>query len=117
MPVLAELFEAGVQVAQVRNAAHDGFTIQLDDQAQDAMRRGVLRPHVHEQVLAAEIRLLDGGERNAGRVALRIDAGRCQLELDGALAHGMGGSGITPRSRMSSGTSPAAAAMDSSSME
>src|SRR5437016_4432383 len=124
-PVLAELFEAGVQVAEVRDAAHDRLAIELDDQPQHAMRGGMLRADVDEHMLGTQIGLCGRRERDTGRAPLSVHSRRGQLELDGALAHAAvgGGSGITPRSprrsrsRMSSGRSPAASAIDSSSSE
>ena len=44
--VLAELFEAAVQVADVRRAADDALAVELEHEAQRRVRRGVLRAEV-----------------------------------------------------------------------
>ena len=80
LPVLADLLEAAVQVADVRDAAHDRLAVELEHQAQHAVRRRMLRPDVDEHVLALEIgldrrRRVDGDgvarsrRRRAGRAA------------------------------------------------
>src|SRR6185312_13490752 len=43
---LALLLDAGMQEADVRLRLHDGLAFEFDDDAQNAVRRGVLRPHV-----------------------------------------------------------------------
>ena len=42
------LLDAGVQVADVRLARHDGLAVELQQQAQHAVRGRVLRPHVED---------------------------------------------------------------------
>ncbi len=80
LAVLADLLEAAVQVADVRDAAHDRLAVELEHEAQHAVRRRMLRPDVDEHVLALELRLqrrrrLDGDDvaavvrRRAGRAA------------------------------------------------
>ena len=55
---LAGLLDAGVQVTDVRHHPHHRFTINLKDQAQHAVCRRVLRPHVEDHGA-----ILDGLER------------------------------------------------------
>ena len=57
LAVLADLLEAAVQVADVRDAAHDRLAVELEHQAQHAVRRRMLRADVDEHVLALELRL------------------------------------------------------------
>ena len=121
--VLAQLLESGVQVADVRDAAEDGLAVQLDHEPQHAVCGGMLGPHVHEHVLIPEVGF-PGRQRNARGVPLGVHSRRGECQLDGPFAHeDDGGSGITPRSprrrrsRISSGRSPAASAIDSSSSE
>ena len=98
LAVLADLLEAAVQVADVRNAAHDRLAVELEHEAQHAVRRRVLRPDVDEHVLALEIRLerrrrFDGDrraafvddERHALRTSLRVEPGRGERDFDRAL--------------------------------
>src|SRR5687767_10561315 len=68
LPVLPDLLEAAVQVADVGNASHDGLAVELEHQPEYAVRRGVLRADVDQHVLAAELGLehrglLDGDRR------------------------------------------------------
>src|SRR5690349_23185849 len=121
MAVLAELFEAGVQVADVRDHTHHGFAIELHHQPEDAVRGGMLGPDVDEHMLAREARFFEGAERDACGTPLRVNAGGRELELDRALAHSEWGSlprsPRRSRSFMSGGSSSYASAMESSSME
>ena len=48
-PVLAEFFNAAVQVADHAVRAEDLFAVELQDYAQHAVRGGVLRPHVQDE--------------------------------------------------------------------
>ena len=74
----------------MRNAAHDSLSIELQHEAQNAVRGGMLRANVDEHVLTLEIRLetwwrLDGDrrstvvryERNALWPSLRVET-RCR---------------------------------------
>ncbi len=45
---LAGLLDSGVQKADVGTDAHDGFAVDLQQQAQHAVGRGVLRSHVQD---------------------------------------------------------------------
>src|SRR5687768_1101757 len=70
LPVLPDLLEAAVQVADVGNAPHDGLAVELEHQPQHAVRRWVLRADVDQHVLTAELGLehrglLDGDGRPA----------------------------------------------------
>ena len=123
-----------MQVADVRNAAHDGLAVEFEHEAQDAVRGGMLRPDVDEHVLAFELqrrRLGDreagvpakdtlGDERNPLRAALLGEAARREFDFDRAF----GGHDYSPvfspdamRARMSSGSSSKASATFSSSIE
>ncbi len=42
------LFDAGVQIADIRLALDDGFAIEFQQQPQHAVRRRMLRPHVED---------------------------------------------------------------------
>ena len=52
--VLADLLDAAVEVAQDGVEVHDALAVDLEDDAQDAVRRGVLRPEVDEHLAVAE---------------------------------------------------------------
>jgi hypothetical protein len=52
---LADLLLAAVQVADDRLAADDLLAVELEDQAQHAVRGRVLRPHVDEHVLGVAV--------------------------------------------------------------
>ena len=57
-PVLAGLLDAGVQVADDRPGLHDGLALELEDQPQHAVRRGVLRTHVDDDAFVVlEVRV------------------------------------------------------------
>ena len=93
VPVLAQLLEAGVQVADVRHHPDHGLAVQLHHQPEHPVGRRVLRADVDQHVLGAEIvlrglvgRQLDA-QRVGGRVALGIETGRGQGHVDGAGAH------------------------------
>ena len=44
--------DAGVQETDIGNAVDHNFAVQLQQQAQDAVRAGMLRPHVQQHRLA-----------------------------------------------------------------
>jgi len=46
-----------MQIADVRNAADDSFSVELEYQAKDTVRGWMLRPDVDEHMLTLEIRL------------------------------------------------------------
>jgi len=129
LAIFADFLEAAMQVADVRDAADDCFAIELEDQAEDAMRGRVLRADVDEHVLAFELRLHGrrrgngdvrvsaNEERDALRLAVRSEAGGREFNFDGALAHSPVFSPLLRRLRMSSGSSSYASAMESSSIE
>ena len=58
--VLAGFFNAGVQVTHVRNGFDDIFAVQLQQNAQHAVRRRVLRPHVENHGFGLAGGRLDG---------------------------------------------------------
>ena len=47
--LLGRFLDSGVQVADFRHDAHDGFAVNLQDKPQNAMRRRVLWPHVQDK--------------------------------------------------------------------
>src|SRR5688572_18559245 len=51
LAVLANFLEPAVQVADVRDAAHDSLALELEHQPQHAVRSGMLRPEVDEHVI------------------------------------------------------------------
>ena len=59
---LHRLLEAGVEVADHGRDAHYLLAVQVDDQAQDAVRRRVVRPEVDLQHVFAVAQLLGDGE-------------------------------------------------------
>src|SRR5207237_6697577 len=52
LAVLADLLEAAMQIADVWNAPHDRLSIELQNEAKNAVRRRMLRAEVDEHVLA-----------------------------------------------------------------
>ena len=58
--VLADLLGAAVQVAQVRRDLGDDLAVGAQHQPQHAVRAGVLRPHVDEHLVGADVELDDG---------------------------------------------------------
>ena len=48
---LEGFLEAGVQVADVVNGAHDGFALELQHQSQHAVRGGMLRAHAQDDLI------------------------------------------------------------------
>src|ERR1039458_5113989 len=56
----AGLLDAGVQVPDVGHHAHDGLAVNLEEQPENAMGRGVLRTHVQDH------RLVVGGIQHRG---------------------------------------------------
>ncbi len=80
------------------NAADDGLSIELQDEAQNTVRGRMLRPDVDEHVLTLEIRLqtwrrlerdrrstVVGHEGNALRPPLRVETRCRELYFDCAL--------------------------------
>jgi hypothetical protein len=57
LAVLANLLEAAVEIADMRYAANDGFSVELENKAKHAVRRGMLRPDVDQHVIAGELGL------------------------------------------------------------
>jgi hypothetical protein len=55
---LARLLDPGVQVADVGGEGDDGFAVDLDDKAENAVRRRVLRTHVDDHGLVLAWRVL-----------------------------------------------------------
>ena len=54
--VLAELFEAAVQIADVRRALDDAFAVEFQDEAQRRVGRGVLRAEIQRPAISATLR-------------------------------------------------------------
>ncbi len=59
----AGFFDAGVQVADLRIGLQHDFAVQLENHAQHAVRRGVLRPHIEDHRWRGAGRGFDGGRR------------------------------------------------------
>ena len=67
-PRLGELLDAAVQVADDGLARDDLLAVELEDEPQDAVSRGVLRAHVEHEVLGARSRSTPHGDTlEAGR--------------------------------------------------
>ena len=68
--VLADLLGAAVQIAQVRHDLGDDLAVGAQHQPQHAVRAGMLRPHVDEHFVRADVELDDRGvggcERGGG---------------------------------------------------
>src|SRR5262249_49602441 len=75
LPILADLLETAVQVADVRNAPHHRLAVELEHQAQHAVRSRMLRPDVDEHVITGEIRL-ERGRRLEGDGRARFIDGK-----------------------------------------
>ena len=58
--VLADLLGAAVQIAQVRRHFGDDLAVGAQHEPQHAVRAGVLRPHVDEHFVGADVELDDG---------------------------------------------------------
>ena len=56
--VLSDLFHAAMQVSDDALGAQNFFAVQLQDDAQHAMRSRMLRPHIDDEFVRIEIRLL-----------------------------------------------------------
>ena len=67
LAVLADLLEAAVQIADVRNAAHHRLTVELEHEAKHAVRRRMLRSDVDQHVIALELGLERGQRPSPGR--------------------------------------------------
>ena len=69
--VLADLFRAAVQVADVRHDFGDDFAVGPQHQPQHAVRARMLRAHVDEHLVRADVELDDAGIFD-GRCSYRI---------------------------------------------
>ena len=67
--VLAELLHAAVEVPEHRVDVHDALAVDLEDDAEDAVRGRVMRPHVQEHLAITE------------RVELRLALGAADRDL------------------------------------
>ncbi len=63
--VLADLLGAAVQIADVRRDFADDLAVGPQHQAQHAVRAGVLRPHVDEHLVGADVEFDDAGSSYA----------------------------------------------------
>ena len=68
--VLADLLGAAVQIAEVRRHLGNDLAVGPQHQAQHAVRAGVLRAHVDEHLVGADVELDDGGVWNVVAVAM-----------------------------------------------
>ena len=80
---LAGLLDAGMQVADLGTDADDDFAVDLDDQAQHAMRGGVLRAHVQNH--AALARAIGFREFEDGRAAVLLVISHSAVSLHGVI--------------------------------
>ena len=60
MHILADLLGTAVQIAQVRHDFGDDLAVGAQDEPQDAVRGRMLRPHVDEHLVGADVELDDG---------------------------------------------------------
>ena len=75
------LLDARMQEADIGQAGDDLFAIQLEQQAQDAMRAGVVRAHVEQQGFAAQRPFRNQATQlvhGAVPVFLLVTRGRCR---------------------------------------
>ena len=80
--VLGDLLHAAMQVADDALGAQNFFAVELQDDAQHAVRGGVLRAHVDDEFVGVEKGLLvlfqfEMGVRSIGRVSV----GHCPLSI------------------------------------
>jgi hypothetical protein len=59
---LEDLLEPAVEVPHHRDALDDLLARELEDEAQHAVRRGMLRSHVEDELFGLEALVLDDGE-------------------------------------------------------
>ena len=59
--VLTDLLGTAVQVAQMRCDLVNDFPVRPEEQAQHAVRAGMLRPHVDEHLVGADVEFNDAG--------------------------------------------------------
>ena len=97
--VLDQLFGAAVQEADVGVGARDALAVELEDEAEDAVRRRVLRPEVEREVLDREVLVVD-------HVALHL----CELGRPALEGEGGGGGGAEEARRGDARAHPAAPA-------
>src|SRR4029079_199790 len=57
LTVFTDFFETAVQVSDVRNAAHDSLTVQLEHEPQHTVCCGMLRPDIDQHVIGFELGL------------------------------------------------------------
>jgi hypothetical protein len=86
---LAGLLHAGVQVAEDRLGAHHGLAVELEHEAQHAVGRRVLRPHVDDHGLVF-----------GRRVGQRLGLGFGQAQHRTQLAHQLDGGGPLARGHL-----------------
>ena len=83
--VLADLLGAAVQVAQVRRHLGDDLAVGPQHQPQHAVRAGVLRTHVDEHLVGADVEFDDG--LVAGVRAVDGSSGHEVLSLQNVVRH------------------------------
>ena len=76
--VLADLLGAAVQVAEVRRDLGDDLAVGAQHEPQHAVRAGVLRPHVDEHLVGADVEL-DDGRVGDGTVAVAMKS--CSTDI------------------------------------
>ena len=81
--LLHRLLDAGVQVADGRRDRQHGLAVQLQHQAQHAVRAGVLRPHVDGQHLGAQLRHTAPVRSSSHIACSRVRCTSCTRAVDG----------------------------------
>src|SRR5207245_6144217 len=66
VPVLPQLLETGVEIAEMGDHANYGLAVELDHEPQHTVGGGVLRPEVDQHVLARKVRLRQRDVAGAG---------------------------------------------------
>ena len=87
-PVLGDLLHPAMEVAQMRDALHDGLAVELEHQAQHAMGRRMGRPHVDRDDVGVILGSLEGlvhqGFISLGRAGTLCAVGsRCSRRASG----------------------------------
>src|SRR5262249_37726641 len=82
--VFADLLSAAVQIAEVRRDFRDHLTVGPQHQAEHAVRAGVLRSHVDEHFVGADVKLDDGRVLSGGHKWIpycRLRIADCRLQI------------------------------------
>ena len=74
-----------MEVADDGREPHDVLAVEIDDEAQDAVRRGMVRPEVDRQHIPGREQLLGGAQEGRNRARnprTRVDRGNPRLGSD-----------------------------------